>query len=150
MRTKCSNLLVRDLAKAQRYAQLANEYFPGMNFGVIGITEDNEPAPERTQFLGYDIGRLESLIILSALPLISEDDEEDPANVSHNIIKRQFRPKLNEFVLFRTCKDAADCRRAMIALQNLSPNSYEGGDIESFKRKFEVTPVFLIEPPPLH
>src|SRR5579864_8461634 len=89
---------VCDLAKARRYAQLANEYFPGMNFEVIGITEDNEPAPEHAQFLGYDIGRAESLIFLAALPLPPSDTQsEDPALILDDLISRQFQPKLNEF-----------------------------------------------------
>ncbi len=136
---------LRDLAKARRYAQLANEYFPGMNFEVIGITEDNEPAPEGAQFLGYDIGGGASLIFLTALPLVPGDNEsDDPAVVLDALISRHFQPRLNEFGLFPTYDDAANCRRAMIAVQSFRPNFYEGGSLDHFKKQFEVTGVYLI------
>jgi hypothetical protein len=139
---------IRDLAKAQRYAELSNENFSEMRFDVIGISPDSEPVPEVAKFLGYDIGSGDSLIVLTALPSGPiEETGDDPAAILNELIRRHFYPKLNEFGLFRTREDAAECRHAMIALQSLRPNFYEGGALELFKQMFKVTGVYLISGP---
>jgi len=136
---------ISDLAKAQRYAELSNRYFPDMHFEVIGISMDNDASAGGGQLLGYDIGSGESLIVLAALPFGPiQYGSDEPAIILNEMIRRHFHPKLNEFGLFRTSEDAEECRRAMIALQSLRPNFYEGGSLELFRESFKITGVYLI------
>lgn len=128
--------LVHDLLKARRYADLCNQYCPGKHFEVIEVT-DGEMTPEDPahQLLGFDIsanGCGSSLISVALLYEPAETMPEEPILVLTDLIREHFRPKLNEFGLFRTFEDASHCRRAMIALQSFHPNLYEGGDLEVF------------------
>jgi hypothetical protein len=135
---------IRDLAKAQRYLQFCNQYFPELHFEVIGISKDKEPPNNDANLLGFDIsfaGVTNSLIFETGfISGPAEKIPEEPIPVLDDLLTRYFYPKLNDSGLFRTFEDAAHCRRAMIALHNFDPNLYEGGNLEVF----EVTGVYLI------
>jgi hypothetical protein len=52
---------------------------------------------------------------------------------SYELISRDFAPQLNHHGLFETFETANLCLRAMTALQKLSPNFFEGGDLSEFR-----------------
>ena len=135
---------IQDLDTARRYAALCNRYFPSQRFEIVEACQGNEKASNSDgKFLGFDIsagGGGDSLIFLALLAGPSAAVPEGSVLLLSDLICRHFHPRLNEFGLFSSFEDASYCRRAMIALQSLHPNLYEGGDLEVFL----VTGIYLI------
>lgn len=136
---------VHDLAKARRYAELSNAYFPERRFEVIELVKTGTAGPNGDrQFLGFDIswhGITNSLIFENLLPGPDAVLAREPVPLLSDLIRRFFCPRLNQFGLFPTSDDASHCHRAMVALQAFRPNLYEGGDLE---KEFEVVGIYLV------
>lgn len=134
---------VHDLAKARRYAELCNAYFPSRHFEVIEATRGETTPTNNGQFLGFDIsagGFGDSLIFNALLPGPATGVPEQAILLLSDLIRRYFCPRLNGFGLFQTFGEASHCRKAMIALQSFHPGLYEGGNLD----EFEVVGIYLI------
>lgn len=46
---------IRDLARAREYLRFCNQYFPDMQFDLIGISTETEASSEDARLLGFDI-----------------------------------------------------------------------------------------------
>ena len=128
--------VVHDVQKAQRFAQLWNgRLTPSDHFEVIEVTDrDNAPATEGT-FIGFDLssGYGNSLLVAGLPPITGPVDLPKPILESYELISRNFRPQLNRNGLFESIETANLCFRKMTALQQLSPNFFEGGDLGDFE-----------------
>ena len=136
--------VVRDAAKALRFAELWNERLPkDEQFEVVEVTEGNEPPSGGGSLLGFDISSGlggYSLLAgwLSEIPKV--EGLPDAIWEMSNLLARFYGPQLNAFGLFCTRESAAMCLRSMVAMQSLSPNMYESGDV----RDFRVLGVYLL------
>ena len=57
----------------------------------------------------------------------------EPIEELYDLISRHYAPLLNGQGLFQTWEVASLCLRAMTALQDLSPNYFEGGNLREFR-----------------
>lgn len=137
--------IVGDAAKALRFAELWNARLPkSEQFEVVEVIEGNMNPSSGGTLLGFDISSGlagYSLLAgwLSEVPKV--EDLPDAIWELSNLLSRYYTPQLNEHGLFPTRELAAMCLRSMAALQSLSPNLYESGDL----RKFGVVGVYLLE-----
>ena len=57
----------------------------------------------------------------------------EPVRDLCDLLRRHYAPQLNGQGLFQNCEAASGCLRSMTALQGLSPNLFEGGDLREFR-----------------
>lgn len=128
--------LVRDVTKARRFADLWNARLnKAEHFEVVEATDsDNTPTHGGT-FLGFDLsaGYNNSLLAEGLMPSISAKHLPGPIREFWNLIGRHYAPQLNRQGLFQTLETANSCLCSMTALQDLSPNFFEGGDLRDFR-----------------
>jgi hypothetical protein len=134
--------VVHDLRKAMRYAQLLNQFATGIKqFEVIEVT-DGEASRIGFELLGFDLsaGYNNSLLSwgLESQPGVSGLSE--PIRELVDLVCRFYGPRLNSYGLFQEPRTASECLRSMDALQVLSPNLFEGGEL---KGTFNVVGLYL-------
>jgi hypothetical protein len=138
--------VVHDPVKALRYVELLNQRrLPNRNFEVIEVTDGDEPAHVDRELLGFDIstgynysllwGGLATQTRLDASGVPRERSANaiafpEPIRELNDLLARFYAPKLNRYSLFQKSEVASECLTAMDALQQLSPNLYEGGDLK--------------------
>lgn len=137
--------VVGDLTKAVRFAELWNTQLGGKeSFEVLEATDDNSNPERGVTLVGFDLsaGYNSSLLWCGLKSGTGLASLSPPVRDRWESLRQTYIPELNQNGLFQTLEAASDCRRSMIALQDLSPNFFEGGDL----RRFLVTGLYL---PPL-
>lgn len=128
--------VVRDVPKALRLAELWNARLPKEGrFEVVEVTDANTPPESSGLFLGFDLSAgynnsllewgLKTFAAVSRLPM--------PIREFSGLVSRHYAPQLNAQGLFQTAELATLCLRSLWALQDLSPNMFEGTDLREFK-----------------
>jgi hypothetical protein len=155
--------VVHDLAKASRYAELLNAHLKAFNpafthFEIVEVRDGGESSQARSQLLGFDLSAGYNSSLLwwgletEAKVAVSVAQTADPSRVGifpepilelYNLLHRFYAPQLNQDGLFDTPEVASQCLRSMDALQQLSPNLYEG---ENLIPNYRVVGVYLVRP----
>jgi hypothetical protein len=128
--------VVRNLPKALRFAELWNARLPESgHFEVVEVMEENAPAQGNGDFIGFDLssGYNNSLLSTGLKPFAAVNQLRAPIRELVDLLCRHYAPQLNGQGLFQTFEVASLCLRTMIALQDLSPNLFEGGDLRDFR-----------------
>lgn len=128
--------VVRDRKKALRFAELRNSYLPASgHFEVVEVTDGAEPPEVGGLFMGYDLseGYNNSLLVWELRSFLSGNSLAQPIRELCDLLSRYYSPQLNGQGLFQTVEMASLCLKSMTALQDLSPNLFEGGDLRRFK-----------------
>jgi hypothetical protein len=137
--------LVHDPPKALRYAELLNERIDKSKpFEVVEVTKGNAPPLAGVEFLGFDLsaGYNNSLLWWWGLePQMAGDAVPGPVREVGNLIYRYYGPQRNQYGLFKELQVTSECLQSMDALQQLSPNLYEG---ENLKPSFEAVGLYLL------
>jgi hypothetical protein len=126
--------VVRDLSKAQRLAQLFNQWSGRTLFEVLEVTKNNARPELAGEFLGYDLSAAyNSSLLVSGLSR-SPSLDSLPSRIRDLaiLITDHYAPLLNRNGLFEHCESAASALKSMIALQELSPNLYEGDALTAY------------------
>ena len=127
--------LVHDFSKAARYTELLNQnpLLGYRHFELVEATDGNPAAGEGRQQLGFDVsaGYNNSLLWWGLETTPSANGLSEPIRELMNLVHRFYAPQLNRHGLFETAEIASQCLRSMDALQSLSPNLYEGEDLET-------------------
>lgn len=128
--------VVRDCSKALRFAELWNARAEQEGrFEVLEVEEGDAPPESGGHFIGFDLssGYNSSLLAwgLDLTPGVSQLKE--PIRELCGLLSRYYAPQLNGQGLFQSREVAVLCLRAMIALQDLSPNLFEGGNLREFR-----------------
>lgn len=126
--------VVHDLPKAKRYAELLNLHVKGEPFEVIEVADENAASTCGGQFVGFDLSCCYNNSLLqwgfNSFPGLNTLPE--PIHELCELLNRCYRPQLNASGLFESYEVATSCLRSMIALQTLSANLFEGGDLKQF------------------
>jgi hypothetical protein len=128
--------VVRDVSKALRFAELWNARRQEKErFEVAEVTDGNVRPQSNGEFIGFDIscGYNNSLLSSGLKPFTGVNRLPDPVRELCDLMSRHYAPQLNGQGLFQTFEIASLCRRTMIALQDLSPNLFEGGNLRDFQ-----------------
>lgn len=137
--------MVHDPVKALRYAALLNERLDGMSrFEVVEAAKGDAVPQAGVEFLGFDLsaGCNNSLLWWwGPEPPMARGALPEAIRELGNLIHRYYGPRLNKHGLFQELQIASECLRSMDALQQLSPNLYEG---ESLQSGFEAVGLHLI------
>jgi hypothetical protein len=128
--------VVRDLSKAQRFAELWNARLKQEDrFEVLEVVDGDATPESRGHFIGFDLSSGYNNSLLSwgldrgdGVTQLTESVRE-----LCDLLSRHYAPQLNTQGLFQTLDAASLCLRSMIALQSLSPNLFEGGDLREFR-----------------
>jgi uncharacterized protein with NRDE domain len=125
--------VVHDLAKAGRFAELSNIRLDRENFEVIEVTHAGVSAQSGGISLGFDLSAgFNNSLLWWGLKYDGSIDTLREVDESWKSASRYYSKKLNRYGLFSSEDLAIDCRNAMISLQSLSPNFFEGGDLSEF------------------
>ena len=127
--------VVRDLRKARRFAELWNACLEDHDrFEVVEATDGDSVPTHGGMFLGFDLssGYNNSLLVsgLRQSPGIATLPE--PVQELCRLLMRHYAPQLNSAGLFDGIEGATSCLESMSALQELSPNLFEGGELKDF------------------
>ena len=137
--------VVHDSVNALRYAALLNERSDGTRrFEVVEATNGDADPQAGVEFLGFDLsaGCNNSLLWWwGTEPPMYSDALPAAVRELGNLIHRCHGPRRNKHGLFQELQIASECLRSMDALQQLSPNLYEG---ESLQSGFEAVGLHLI------
>ncbi len=134
--------VVGDITKALRFAELWNIRMAGKgSFEVIEVIEGNAVPESQGRCIGFDLsaGYNNSLLWCGLKFGGSLEGIPQPVRDMWNSLRDLYAPQLNRNGLFQTCEIASECLRSMRALQDLSPNFFEGGEFGSF----QVTALYL-------
>jgi hypothetical protein len=128
--------VVRDASKALRFAELWNERLPQKDrFEVVEVT-DGSACPRSTgKFIGFDLssGCNNSLLVSGLRQSLGVSQLPEPILEMWDLVARHYAPQLNGQGLFQTSEVASLCLRSMVALQDLCPNLFEGGNLRDFR-----------------
>ncbi|MGB2676543.1 MAG: hypothetical protein WAN12_05615 [Candidatus Acidiferrum sp.] len=127
--------VVQDLPKAQRFAELWNARLnESQRFEVIEATDLGTTPSPRGSFIGFDLsaGYNNSLLAEGLKQSVGATHLPEPIREFWDLICQHYAPQLNRQGLFQTLETANLCLRSMTALQRLSPNFFEGGDLSDF------------------
>jgi len=129
--------VVRDVQKARRFAELWNARLEeSERFEVVEVA-DAEPGQARCAgaFMGFDLssGYNNSLLAEGLRLSMGAQRLPEPIRELWDLTRRHYAPQLNAAGLFQTSEAASLCLRSMIALQDLSPNLFEGEDLRHFR-----------------
>lgn len=127
--------VLRTASKAMRFAALWNERLPKEHqFEVVEVANENEHSQNGGNFLGYDLSAgYNNSLLSSGLRMFSGASQlNEPIRELLDLINRHYAPQLNGQGLFQTFEIASMCLRSMIALQDLRPNLFEGGNLRDF------------------
>jgi len=129
-------LMVGELAVCRRLVDAYASVEPPRQFEIVEITVDNlQPEAPVTEFLGFDLACGYHISLLShGLDLCGPIDEtwqEDELLFDLlpliRLIEAHFQPQLNANCLFDDYQVACFCLEAMMAVQKVRPNLWEGG-----------------------
>ena len=126
--------VLHDSERTFRFCKLLNATKTQGLFEVIEATQPTETAHLDGRFLGFDLSSGFNNSLLAAGLRVSPISERLPPSVQEQLhaLAGRFGPALNEYGLFPAVELAASCRTSMIALQDTSPNLFEGGDLHEF------------------
>jgi len=137
--------VVGDLAKALRYVELLSQNpLPGCGrFEVVEVTSTDDPIQSGGNLLGFDhsAGYNNSLLWWGLEPQPEMNTALEPIRELVGLAFRFYAPHLGPHGLFQTPQMASDCLRTMDALQQLSPNLYEGVPLKS---NYRVVGIYLV------
>lgn len=128
--------VVADLPKAQRFAKLWNARLKDSQRFEVVEAADPDTSPSQTgTFIGFDLsaGYNNSLLAEGLKQSVCTKQLPEPIRELWDLTSRHFAPQLNSAGLFQTLEIATLCLRSMIALQVLSPDMFEGGDLRAFQ-----------------
>ncbi len=129
--------VVRSVAKALRFAELWNAHLKEKRdrFEVVEVTDENTHCESKGTFIGYDLsaGYNNSLLSWGLKSIVGSNRVAEPIEELYDQLGRHYAPQLNGQGLFQTWEVASVCLRAMTALQDLSPNLFEGGNLREFR-----------------
>jgi hypothetical protein len=128
--------VVRDVSKAARFAELWNTRLSEKDrFEVVEVTDGSTHPQGDGVFVGFDLssGYNNSLLAYGLKQFMGGYELKDPLRELLDLSNRHYAPQLNGQGLFQTLEVASLCLRSMIALQDLSPNLFEGGDLRAFR-----------------
>ena len=130
--------MVRDLGKALRFAELWNARLKEERpFEVMEVADGDAPSEKSGgHFIGFDLslGYNNSLLSWGLKLSVATNQLAEPVRELCDLLRRHYAPQLNGQGLFQNCEAASGCLRSMTALQGLSPNLFEGGDLREFRR----------------
>ena len=133
--------VVHEEKKAQELCAFCNSQSAIGSYELVEVTEDDDLPILGGKLLGFDISQgFNNSLLWSGLKTNVPSDAELPVRILANALFRLFSEKLNECGLFPDIEIARQCRRSMIALQNLEPNFIEGDGLE----KFLVVGIYLV------
>ena len=127
---------VHDLPKALRFAELWNTHLKEKDrFEVVEVTDGNDQPQTEGVFIGFDLssGYNNSLLVCGLKYLPGAHQLTESVRERLDLLNRQYAPQINVQGLFQTSEVASLCLRSMIALQDLSPDLFEGGDLRDFE-----------------
>lgn len=127
--------VVRDVTKALRLAQLWNARLKENRFEVVEIADGDMHSQSSGIFMGFDLsaGYNNSLLSSGLKQFLGVNQLREPIRELWDLVSRHYAPQLNGQGLFQTLEVALLCLRAMTALQDLSPNLFEGGNLREFR-----------------
>jgi hypothetical protein len=128
--------VVQDLSKALRFAELWNARLMEQDrFEVLEVVDGDATSEGGGHFLGFDLssGYNNSLLSSGLRQGAGIARLPEPVQELCALVSRHYAPQLNPQGLFQTFDAASLCLRSMIALQDLSPNLFEGGDLRDFR-----------------
>lgn len=127
--------LVHNPVKALRYAALLNEHLEATSrFEVVEVTKGDGVPQAGTEFLGFGLsaGYNNSLLAWwGPEPRSTSDVLPGTIRELGNLIYRYYGPRRNKHGLFQELQITSECLQSMDALQQLSPNLYEGENLQS-------------------
>lgn len=135
--------VVQDTQRALRFAELLNRHSPGSeHFEVVECTDGDALPQSGGALLGYDLsaGYNNSLLWWQLRPPPGVASLALHVQEFYELLCRHYGPQLNSQGLFQTSDIAVLCLRSMAALQELSPNLFEGGDL----RSYQVIGIYLV------
>lgn len=127
--------IVGNIAKALRFVELWNSRLNKKDqFEVVEATDGRAHPQSGGEFIGFDLSAgYNNSLLASGMRLPSSVSAlGEPIRELLDLASQHFAPQLNGQGLFQTFEVACFCLRSMIALQDLSPNLFEGGDLRSF------------------
>jgi hypothetical protein len=127
---------VRDVSKALRFAELWNARLREKDrFEVVEVTDGSTRPQSNGKFIGFDLsaGYNNSLLSSGLKQFLGVNRLAEPVRELCDLMNRYYAPQLNGQGLFQTLEIASLCLRSMIALQDLSPNLFEGGSLRDFR-----------------
>jgi hypothetical protein len=128
--------MVRDRGKALRFAELWNARLKEEGpFEVIEVADGDAPSESGGHFIGFDLssGYNNSLLSWGLKLSVGTNELAEPVRDLCELLSRHYAPQLNGQGLFQNYEAASGCLRSMTALQGLSPNLFEGGDLREFR-----------------
>lgn len=128
--------IVHDHRKAQRFAELWNaRLHKDQSFEVVEVTDGISKPESDGMFLGFDLssGYNNSLLSWGLRQFSGIYELPEPTRELCGLLSRHYAPQLNSQGLFQSEETALMCLRCMIALQDLSPNLFEGGNLRDFR-----------------
>lgn len=129
--------VVRNVSKALRFAELWNARLKekGRRFEVVEVADRDTHSQSNGTFIGFDLsaGCNNSLLASGLKQFLGVNQLREPIRELWELVSRHYAPQLNGQGLFQTFEVAALCLRAMTALQDLSPNLFEGGNLREFR-----------------
>ncbi len=128
--------VVRDVSRALRFAELWNERLGETDrFEVVEVTDGNTRPQSNEKFIGFDLsaGYNSSLLSSGLKQFPGVNELMEPVRELWDLGTRHYAPQLNGQGLFQTLEVASLCLRTMIALQDISPNLFEGGNLREFR-----------------
>jgi hypothetical protein len=128
--------VVQDISKALRFAELWNARLPEQaRFEVVEVTDQNIHPEDSGRFIGFDlsVGYNNSLLPAGLKQFPAANRLAEPVRELCDLMSRHYAPQLNSQGLFPTLGVASLCLRSMTALQDLSPDLFEGGNLRDFR-----------------
>jgi hypothetical protein len=128
--------MVRDLTKALRFAELWNARLKQENrFEIMEVVDGDGPSESGGNFIGFDLssGYNNSLLSWGLKLSVGTNQLAEPIRDLCDLLSRHYAPQLNGHGLFQDFEAASLCLRSMTALQGLSSNLFEGGDLKEFR-----------------
>jgi hypothetical protein len=139
---------LHDLDRSRRFVDLLHQFDSSKQFELIEVVEMGLKPGVGTVFLGFDVieGYGNSLLQYGLKSFASNRVIAESIKHLADLINYTFAPLLNAQGLFQEHELASYCRRSKVALQNLHPCFYEGGDLS----RFRVVGVYLVENGPIN
>jgi hypothetical protein len=128
--------VVQDLSKALRFAELWNARLrEGSRLEVVEVVGVEAHPESGGEFIGFDLsaGYNNSLLATGLRQFFGVNQLAEPVRQLWDLVSRHYAPQLNGQGLFQTLEIASLCLRSMTALQDLSPNLFEGGNLRIFR-----------------